>query len=76
MYPCTVEPRPTAAAARTAAPFSCPAFPLCASYVHPQDGKHNTDGAAAAAAAAGSGHKHKGAFPGRGAGDARFVSTL
>lgn len=27
-------------------------FPLCASYLHPQDGKHNTDCAAAAAAAA------------------------
>lgn len=30
----------------------CPAFPLCASYLHPQDGKHNTDCAAEAAAAA------------------------
>lgn len=52
-------PGPLLAAARTAAaPFffcrcccCCPAFPLCASYLHPQDGKHNTDCAAAAAAA-------------------------
>lgn len=51
------RPGPLLAAARTAAPFffvvaAALPFPLCASYLHPQDGKHNTDCAAAAAAAA------------------------